>query len=67
MFELKTKQVNNSIFLIKFQNQASSKWIYILMNFKWNSPEIEVFTYLISIKDINNKKHVHHGTCHVLK
>jgi hypothetical protein len=36
-------------------------------NFKWNSPYIEVFTYLINIKDINNKKHYLKGTCHVLK
>ena len=36
-------------------------------NFKWNSPNLEVFTYLVKIKDINNKKHYHKGTCHVLK
>jgi hypothetical protein len=36
-------------------------------NFKWNSPYLEVFTYLIKIKDINNKKHYLKGTCHVLK
>jgi len=36
-------------------------------NFKWNSPYTEVFTYLVKIKDINNKKHYHKGTFQVLK
>ena len=37
------------------------------LNFKWNSPDQEVYTYLIKIKDINNKKHYHKGTFHVIK